>query len=113
MLKTLRALRAPEFHCFMYPSIVGFIESANLPMMGIVQLSPGRCLFLYRYKDCSRTRRVKRMAMVVYVAAFEAGESSWILEKWVKEVGEGIETEAERALNMLAMMAVEKRRKTG
>jgi len=65
MLKTLRALRAPEFHCFIYPSIVGFIESANLPMMGIVQLSPGRFFFLYRYMDCSRARRAKRMARVV------------------------------------------------
>jgi hypothetical protein len=65
MLKTLRALRAPEFHCFIYPSIVGFIESANLPMMGIVQLSPGRLLFLYRYTDCSRARRAKTMAMAV------------------------------------------------
>lgn len=76
MLKTLRALRAPEFHCFIYPSIVGFTESANLPMMGIVQLSPGRFFFLYRYTDCSRARRAKMMATVVYVAAFEADESS-------------------------------------
>ena len=29
-------------HCFMYPSIVGFNESANLPIIGIVHLSPGR-----------------------------------------------------------------------
>jgi hypothetical protein len=65
MLKTLRALRAPESHCFLYPSIVGFIESANLPMMGIVQLSPGRCFFLYRYTDCSRARSAKMMARVV------------------------------------------------
>lgn len=29
-----------------------------------------------------------------------------MLEKWANEVGEGTETEAERALSMLAMMGV-------
>ena len=109
MLKTLRALRAPESHCFLYPSMVGFNESANLPMMGIVQLSPGRCFFLYRYTDCSRARSAKMMASVVYihVAAFDAAErrqGSWMLERLAREVAEGTGTEAERTLNMLAMM---------
>ena len=27
-------------------------------MSGIVQLLPGKCFFLYRYTDCSRTSRV-------------------------------------------------------
>jgi hypothetical protein len=65
MLKTLMALKAPEFHCFIYPSIVGFIESANLPMRGIVHLSPGKCCFFCLYTACSRTRRETRTAPVV------------------------------------------------
>jgi hypothetical protein len=65
MLKTLIALKAPESHCFLYPSIVGFMESANLPMIGIVHLSPGKWRFLYLYTDCSRRRRARMMAVVV------------------------------------------------
>ncbi len=42
MLNTLIALKAPEAHCLWYPSMVGFTESANLPMRGIVHLDPGR-----------------------------------------------------------------------
>jgi len=111
MLKTLRALSAPAFHCFMYPSIVGFIESANLPMMGMVQLSPGRCFFLYRYTYCSRIRRVRRMARVVlvHVATCEADDrisGNWTLENRTKDVVEGIEMDAVRSLNTLDMMVV-------
>lgn len=66
MLNTLIALRAPESHCFLYPSMVGFIESANLPISGIVHLSPGKCCFLCLYTDCSRMRRATRTAPVVH-----------------------------------------------
>ena len=31
---------------------------ANFPITGIVHFAPGRCFFLYRYTDCSRTSRV-------------------------------------------------------
>jgi hypothetical protein len=65
MLNTLRALRAPESHCFLYPCIVGCKESANFPMIGIVHESPGRCLFLYLYTDCSRRSKVNVIAAVV------------------------------------------------
>lgn len=48
MLKTEMALSGPESPCAMYPSIEGLSESANLPMMGIVHVAPGRWAFLTR-----------------------------------------------------------------
>src|ERR1700733_3384871 len=54
ILNTLMALRAPESHCFLYPSMEGETESANLPMIGMVHLSPGKWPFLYLYTDCSK-----------------------------------------------------------
>ena len=91
MLNTLTALRAPEFHCRMYPSKVGFSESANLPMTGMVQASPGRCRFLYLYTDCSRARSARTIASVVYnhVAPSEVGENND--EMGMLYNGEGVE----------------------
>lgn len=45
--------------------MVGFMESANLPMIGIVHFAPGRCDFLYRYTDCSSASNVKTTATEV------------------------------------------------
>ncbi len=45
----------------------------------------------------------------VQVATFEIDDrmpSSWTLESWARAVWEGIETEAEKTLNMLDMVAV-------
>ena len=47
MLKTLATLRGPEFQPSWYFSREGWSESANLPMMGIVHLGPGRCAFFF------------------------------------------------------------------
>jgi hypothetical protein len=104
MLKTLMALRAPESHCFLYPSIVGFIESANLPMRGIVHLSPGKCCFLCLYTDCSRTSRAMRMAPVVQSQVVigpegkVGNEGMGILERDAPAVDDGIDAEGEKPL---------------
>ena len=50
------------------------------------------------------------------MATFEVDDSrlgNWMLESWVKEVGEGIETEADRSLNMLDMVVVVQQREVG
>lgn len=41
------------------------MESANLPMIGMVHLSPGKWRFLYRYTDCSRINKETKMTVVV------------------------------------------------
>jgi hypothetical protein len=65
ILNTLKAVNSPLAHCFLYPSSVGFTESANLPMTGIVHRDPGRLPFLARYTVCSSTRRERRIAREV------------------------------------------------
>jgi len=47
MWKTLRALRAPEFHWLIYPSRVGLRLSANFPMIGSVHFEPGSPAFFF------------------------------------------------------------------
>lgn len=67
MLKTEIALNAPAFHCFLYPSKVGFRLSANLPIIGIVHLSPGKWAFFALYTTCSRIRREMTIVRIVAV----------------------------------------------
>lgn len=94
------ALKAPESHCFIYPSMVGFIESANFPIRGIVHLSPGKCCFFCLYKACSKISRATRTAPVVQSQVVIGedtlkNEGMGMLEREAPAVDDGIDAEGE------------------
>ncbi|RDX56306.1 hypothetical protein OH76DRAFT_611666 [Lentinus brumalis] len=77
-------------------------------MIGMIQLSPGRCRFLKRQTVCSRTRRERTTASVVYThvaAPSGRGKRDDTRGTWSKAsaVKEGMEAEAERSLRADAM----------
>lgn len=76
--------------------MVGFTESANLPMRGIVHLSPGKCPFFCLYTDCSRISSPSRIAPVVaiHVAAglVEKVTRVWTGMREAAPVEEGMDT---------------------